>query len=110
MILLLLRAQNFILQLSSFRGSGHGDRASTGASYGSDHLPVFADIVLRDTDDGFAADTAPPIMALQAESITLNSPGGSFQPSVADVSALDNQDPAPVVTHYPLVNAFTNVG
>lgn len=87
-----------------------GNRASSATAYGSDHLPVFADLVLRDDGDGFGADSSPPALVLKAASITLNSPGGSFLPAATDVLAVDDQDPAPVVTCYPLVNNFTSVG
>jgi hypothetical protein len=87
-----------------------GDRASAGTPYASDHLPIFADVVLRDKNDGFAADSSAPAMALPITSTSLNSPGGSFEPGATDVRAVDDQDPAPVVTCYPLLNRFTTPG
>ena len=87
-----------------------GDRPIIGSAYGSDHLPVFADVVLRDSDDGFGTDSAPPALLLKGAMVSLNSPGGSFQPAVADVGALDDQDPAPVLTCYPLANSFISIG
>jgi hypothetical protein len=87
-----------------------GDRAGTNTPYGSDHLPIFSDVVLRDVGDGFAADAAPPALVLQGQALTLNAPGGSFLAAAADVVATDEQDPAPVVTCYPLLSNFTSVG
>ena len=87
-----------------------GDRAAPGTPYGSDHLPIFSDVVLRDTSDGFTADSSAPSMALQIASTGLNSPGGSLEPAATDVLAIDDQDPAPVVTCYPLLNSFTTTG
>ena len=87
-----------------------GDRAAAGTPYGSDHLPIFSDVVLRDTSDGFTADSSAPAMALQIASTSLNSPGGSLEPSATDVLVIDDQDPAPVVTCYPLLNSFTTTG
>jgi len=87
-----------------------GDRAAAGTPYGSDHLPIFSDVVLRDTSDGFTADSSAPAMTLQIASTGLNSPGGSLEPAATDVLAIDDQDPAPVVTCYPLLNSFTITG
>lgn len=90
--------------------SKFGDQASPGSPYGSDHLPVFADVVLRDAGDGFAADSSAPSLALQGSAVILNSPGGSFRPAITDLVATDDQDPAPVLTCYPLLNSFSTTG
>jgi len=87
-----------------------GDLPPSGSGYGSDHLPIFADLVLRDEGDGLAEDAVPPALGWNVSSNTLTFVNRAVTSAVADVTANDDQDPAPVITVYPLNPTFTNAG
>lgn len=87
-----------------------GDLPPSGSGYGSDHLPIFADLVLRDDGDGFADDLVSPVLSWNLGSITLTFINRPVASANTDVTAVDDQDPAPVVTVYPLNPTYTNAG
>lgn len=87
-----------------------GDLPPAGSGYGSDHLPIFSDLVLRDEGDGFAEDAVPPALGWNVSSNTLTFVSRLVTSGAADVTATDDQDPAPVVTVYPLNPTYTNAG
>ena len=87
-----------------------GDLPPSGSGYGSDHLPIFSDLVLRDPADGFPDDTVAPTLAWNLSANTLTFVNRSVASAATDVTAMDDQDPAPVVTSYPLNPTFTNAG
>ena len=87
-----------------------GDLPATGSVYSSDHLPVFADLVLRDTGDGFPSDTIAPSLGWNISSQTLIFLNQTVSSVTSDVRAVDSLDPAPVVTCYPLNPTYTSAG
>lgn len=87
-----------------------GDLPATGSVYSSDHLPVFADLVLRDTGDGFPNDTIAPSLGWNISSQTLIYLNQAVSSANSDVNALDILDSAPVVTCYPLNPTYTSAG
>ena len=87
-----------------------GDLPATGSVYSSDHLPVFADLVLRDTGDGFPNDTIAPSLGWNISSQTLIFLNQTVSSATSDVRAVDSLDFAPVVTCYPLNPTYTSAG
>jgi hypothetical protein len=87
-----------------------GDLPATGSVYSSDHLPVFADLILRDTGDGFPNDTIAPSLGWNISSQTLIFLNQTVSSATSDVMAVDSLDPAPVVTCYPLNPTYTSAG
>lgn len=87
-----------------------GDLPATGSVYSSDHLPVFADLVLRDTGDGFPNDTIAPSLGWNISSQTLIFLNQAVSSATSDVRAVDSLDSAPVVTCYPLNPTYTSAG
>jgi endonuclease/exonuclease/phosphatase family metal-dependent hydrolase len=87
-----------------------GDLPPSGSGYGSDHLPIFADLVLRDDGDGLADDTTAPTLGWNVSSNTLTFVNRAVTSATTDVTANDDQDPAPVITVYPLNPMYTNAG
>jgi hypothetical protein len=87
-----------------------GDAPAVNASYSADHLPIFADLVLRDEGDGLAEDAVPPTLGWNVSSNTLTFVNRAVTSATTDVTANDDQDPAPVITVYPLNPTFTNAG
>ena len=79
-------------------------------SYTSDHFPIFADLVLRDDGDGLAEDAVPPALGWNVSSNTLTFVSRLVTSGAADVTATDDQDPAPVVSCYPLNPTYTSAG
>ena len=87
-----------------------GDLPPSGSGYGSDHLPIFSDLVLRDPADGFPDDAVAPALGWNVSSTTLTFVNRPVTSAATDVTATDDQDPAPVVTVYPLNPTLTNAG
>jgi endonuclease/exonuclease/phosphatase family metal-dependent hydrolase len=90
-----------------------GDPATNSFSYStypSDHLPVFADLVLRDPFSEDFPDTNVPTLNLGIGSTGLTFVNRLVTSGVADVTATDDQDPAPVVSCYPLNPTYTSAG
>lgn len=87
-----------------------GDLPATGSVYSSDHLPVFADLVLRDSGDGFPSDTIAPSLGWNISSQTLIFLNQTVSSVTSDVRAVDSFDPAPVVTCYPLNPTYASAG
>jgi hypothetical protein len=87
-----------------------GDAPATNVAYSADHLPIFADLVLRDEGDGFTEDAVPPALGWNVSPNTLTFVNRLVTLGAADVTATDDQDPAPVVTVYPLNPTYTNAG
>ena len=87
-----------------------GGPPATAYTYTSDHLPVFADLVLRDAGDGFADDPVPPTLSWNVSSNELTFVSRPVVSAAADVTATDDQDPAPVVSCYPLNPTYTSAG
>ena len=87
-----------------------GDPPATATTYTSDHLPIFADLLLRDDGDGFADDAIPPALGWNVSSNTLTFVNRPVTSGATDVTAIDDEDPAPVVTVYPLNPTYTNAG
>jgi hypothetical protein len=87
-----------------------GDFPGTNAAYSADHLPIFADLVLRDENDGFSDDTTGPSLGWIVPSNSLTFVNRPVASAPEDVFAYDNLDPSPVVTCYPLNPTYTLAG
>lgn len=87
-----------------------GDLPPSGSGYGSDHLPVFSDLVLRDPADGFPEDPIAPTIAWNLAAKTLTFVNRLVDSAAGDVIATDDQDPVPVVTVYPLNPTYATAG
>jgi hypothetical protein len=87
-----------------------GDFPPSGSGYGSDHLPIFSDLVLRDEGDGFSEETNPPMITWNLGSNSLTFVNRAVASAAADVTATDDQDPAPVVSCYPLNPTYNSAG
>ena len=87
-----------------------GDFPPSGSGYGSDHLPIFSDLVLRDEGDGFSEETNPPMITWNLGSNSLTFVNRAVASAAADVTATDDQDPAPGVSCYPLNPTYNSAG